>query len=96
VVVIDLIGETMAMNVISRPIGALTKFNAIIKIRMYRRLHDENHFISMPMEAHGTPECDMDHFIKECVRLFHNRQSRDHFHFYFWIQIFRQHVNIAL
>jgi len=72
------------------------KFNAIIKICMYRKLHDEHHFILMAMEVHGTPKCDMDNFIEECARLFHNKQSRVHFHFYFYIQIFRQHVNITL
>jgi len=61
------------MSVISWPVGVLMKFNAIIKICMYRRLHDEHHFISMAMEAHDTPKCDMDHFIKECACLFHNR-----------------------
>ncbi len=71
--VIDSIMETIATSIINQPIGAPTKLNAITKIRKYRRLHDGHHFISMAMEAHGTPKCDMDHFIKECARFFHNR-----------------------
>jgi hypothetical protein len=37
----------------------------------------------------------MDHFIKECDRFFHNRQSKGHLSLFFCIQIFKQHVNIA-
>jgi hypothetical protein len=32
-----------------------------------------NHFILMAMEVHNAPKHDMDHFIKECARLFHDR-----------------------
>jgi hypothetical protein len=35
-------------------------------------------FILMVMEVHGAPGHDMDHFIRECVRLFYDRQSKDH------------------
>ncbi len=76
--VIDLTQKTVASNVISRPIGAIAKLNAITKIRKCRGLHEGQHFILMAMEVHNTPKCDMDRFIKECVGLFHNRQSRDH------------------
>jgi hypothetical protein len=38
----------------------------------------------------------MDHFIKECARLFHNRLLGGHLSLSFYIQFFRQHVNIAL
>jgi hypothetical protein len=32
----------------------------------------------MVMEVHCALKCDMDHFIKECVRLFHDRWSGGH------------------
>jgi hypothetical protein len=73
VVVTDLTRETMAMNVINRPTSAIAKFNAIAKIRKYKGLHERHHFILMAMEVHNAPGRDMDYFIKECVRLFHNR-----------------------
>jgi len=38
VVVIDLTRDTIISSVISRPIGAIAKFNAIIKIHKYGRL----------------------------------------------------------
>ncbi len=70
--------EVMVASVISRPIGVAVKLNAIAKICKYRGLHEKHHFILMAMEVHSAPECDMDCFIRECARLFHNRQSRDH------------------
>jgi len=62
----------VAMSVISRPTGANAKFSADTKIRKYKGLHDGHHFIPMVMEVHSALGCDMDHFIKECVRFFHN------------------------
>jgi hypothetical protein len=59
----------VATSVISRPEGAATKFNAIVKVCKYRGLHEKHHFIPMAMEVHGTPGCDMDRFIKKCVYL---------------------------
>jgi hypothetical protein len=50
----------------------------------------------MIMEVHSTPGRDMDHFIKECVHLFHNRQSKGHLSLSFRIQFFKQHVSIVL
>jgi hypothetical protein len=50
----------------------------------------------MAMEVHGAPEHDMDCFIKEFVRLYHDRRLRGHLSLFFHIQFFRQHVNIAL
>jgi hypothetical protein len=48
----------------------------------------------MAMEVHNTLGHDMDHFIRECVRLFHNRQLKGHFSLSFCIQSFKQHVCI--
>ncbi len=70
VMVIDSIQKMMTMNVISPPTSAIAKFNAIVKIHKYRRLHERHHFILMTMEMHGALECDMDRFIREC---FHDR-----------------------
>jgi hypothetical protein len=33
----------------------------------------------MTIEVHGAPMCDMDHFIRECGHLFHNRCDMDNF-----------------
>jgi len=49
----------------------------------------------MAMEVHNALGRDMDHFIKECACLFHDRKSGDHLSLSFCIQFFRQHVNIA-
>jgi hypothetical protein len=72
------------------------EFSVIVKIRKYRSLHERHHFIPMVMEVHDTPERDMDHFIKECALLFHDRQSRNHLSLSFYIQFFKQRVSIAL
>jgi hypothetical protein len=50
----------------------------------------------MAMEVHGTLRCHMDCFIKECVRLFHIKWSRDHLSLSFCIQFFKQCVSIDL
>jgi hypothetical protein len=50
----------------------------------------------MAMEVHGTLGCDMDRFIRECVRLFHYRWSRSHLSSPFCIQFFKQHISIVL
>jgi hypothetical protein len=71
--VIDLTQEMVASNVINRPINAVAKFNVIAKIHKYKKFHEGHHFIPMAMKVHNTPKCDMDHFIKECVYLFHNK-----------------------
>jgi hypothetical protein len=75
---------------------ANVKFNTIAKIHKYKRLHERHHIIPMVMEVHDTPKCDMDHFIKECALLSHNRRSRDHLSLSFYIQFFKQRVSIAL
>jgi len=49
------------------------------------------HFIPMTMEVHSAPMHDMDHFLKECAHLFHNRRSRGYLSSSFCIQFFRQH-----
>jgi len=38
----------------------------------------------------------MDCFIKECARLFHDRRSKGHLSLSFYIQFFKQRVNITL
>jgi hypothetical protein len=53
-------------------------------------LHEGHHFILMAMEVHNAPRC----FIRECVCLFHNRQSKGHLSLYFSIQFFKQCINI--
>jgi hypothetical protein len=50
----------------------------------------------MAMEVHGALGDDMDRFIKECVHLFHDRQSGGHLSLSLCIQFFKQVVSIAL
>jgi hypothetical protein len=78
VVVIDSTQETMVANVISRLTSATIKFSATTKIHKYKGFHEGHHFISMAMEVHGALEHDMDHFIKDYVRLFHDKQLGGH------------------
>jgi hypothetical protein len=78
VVVIDSMWEAMALSVINQPLGAIAKLNAITKIHKYRGLHEGHRFIPVAMEVHDALERDMDCFIRECVHLFHDRQSRGH------------------
>jgi hypothetical protein len=75
VVVTNLTHETVASNVISRPIGVVRKLSTIAKICKYKGLHEGHHFIMMAMEVHGAFRHDMDCFIKECAHLFHERRS---------------------
>jgi hypothetical protein len=89
VVVTNLKWETMALNVISQLEGAMVKLNAIAKIRKYRGLHEGHYFILMAMEVHGAPGCDMDHFIRECDCLFHNRRLKGHLSLSFLCLIFQ-------
>jgi hypothetical protein len=63
----------VALNVISQPAGVVVKLSTITKIYKYRRFKEGHHFILMAMEVHGAPKHDMDCFIKDCVRLFHDR-----------------------
>jgi len=96
VMVTNLTREIMALNVISQPSSAIAKLSVIVKIHKYKGFHEGHHFVLLAMEVQGTHGCDMDRFIKECVRLFHNRQSRGYLSLYFCIQFFRQCVSIAL
>ncbi len=96
VVVTHLMQGMMTLSVISRLVGAIVELNAIANIHKYKRLHEGHHFILMAMEMHGAPWHDMDHFIKECARLFHDRWSGGHLSLSFCIQFFKQHVNITL
>jgi hypothetical protein len=96
VVVTDPTRKMVVMNVIDWPIGAIAELNTIAKIRKYRKFHEWHHFILMAMEVHGTPKCDMDHSIKECACLFHNKWWMGHLSLFFYIQAFRQRVNIIL
>jgi hypothetical protein len=74
VMVTNLTQEMMAMNVISRSTNVVAEFNTITKIHKYRGLHEGHYFIPMTMEVHGAHGHDMNHFIRECAHLFHNRQ----------------------
>jgi hypothetical protein len=85
----------MVTSVINQTVGAAVKLNVITKIRKYRRIHEKHHFIPMAMEVHGTHGHDINCLIKECVRLLHNRPSRDHLSLSFYIQFFKQHFSIA-
>jgi hypothetical protein len=85
----------MAMNVISQPTNATIELSTIAKFCKYKGLHEGHHFIPMAMEVHGTLGCDMDCFIRECAHIFHDRQSRVHQSLSFYIQFFKQRVNIA-
>jgi len=92
--VTDSMRETMALSVISPPVGAIAEPSTIVKIHKYRGLQEGHHFISTAMEVHGTPERDMDRFIREFVHLFHDRRSKGHLCLSFCIQFFKQHVSI--
>jgi hypothetical protein len=50
----------------------------------------------MAMEMHKALGHDINHFIRECVHLFHDRRSRDHLSLSFCIQFFKHHVSIVL
>jgi hypothetical protein len=63
----------VASSVITHPLGATTKLNTIVKICKYRGLHERHHFIPMAMEIHNAFGLDMNCFIKECARFFHDR-----------------------
>jgi ubiquitin C-terminal hydrolase len=45
----------MTSSVINQPTSVVEKFNTIIKIYKYIRLHEGQHFIPMTMEVHGAP-----------------------------------------
>jgi hypothetical protein len=72
------------------------ELNIITKIHKYRGFYERHHFILMVMEVHDTLERDMDCFIRDCACFFHDRQSRGHLSFSFYIQFFKHCVNIAL
>jgi hypothetical protein len=71
------------------------EFSTIVKIHKYKALHEGHDFILMAMEVHNTPKRDMDHFIKECAGLFHDRRLKGQLSLFFCIQFFKQHVSIA-
>jgi hypothetical protein len=96
VVVTNMMKDIVVLSVISWPTCATTKLNTIAKIHKYKGFHEGHHFILMAMEVHGAFERDMDHFIKRCAHLFHDRWSRGHLFLSFCIQFFKQRVNIAL
>jgi hypothetical protein len=72
------------------------ELNVIIKIRKYKGLHKG---APLYFDGHGgarhTLEHYMHHFIKDCARLFHDKQLRSHLSLSFYIQFFKQHVSIA-
>jgi hypothetical protein len=96
VVVINLIQNMVASNVISWPTNADVKCNTIVKIHKYIGFHEGHHFIMMVMEVHGAPMHDMDRFIKDCAHLSYDRWLGGHLSLSCCIQFFRQHVSIAL
>jgi hypothetical protein len=75
--------------------GVIVKLSVIVKICNYRGLHEGHHFILVVMEVHDALRHDMDHFIKECAYLLHNRRSEGHLSLSFGIQFFKQYVSIA-
>jgi hypothetical protein len=84
----------MATNIISQPASTVVELNTIAKIHKYKGFHERHHFIPMAMDVHDAPRHDMDHFIKECVRFFHNRRLKGHLSLSFCIQFFKQCVSI--
>jgi hypothetical protein len=89
VVVINLMWEIVASSVISRPAGATTKLNAIVKIRKHKGFYERHQFILMATKVHGAHGCDIDCFIRECAYFSHNRWSRGHLSLSFCINFFR-------
>jgi hypothetical protein len=89
VVIIDLMQETMASSIISRPSDVAMELNAIAEICKYKGLHERDHFIPMAMEVHNAPEHDMDHFIRECACLFHKKRLKGYLFLSFCIQFCR-------
>ncbi len=88
-VLTDLTQETMVSNVISRSTSAIAKLSAIVKIHKYRGFQEGHHFTPMAMEVHNTPKRDMDRFIRECARLFHDKCLGGHLSLSFCIQFFK-------
>jgi len=95
VVVTNPMRETVASTVISQLVGAIVELNAIANIRKYRGLQEGHHFISMVMEVHGALGHDTNCFIRECICLFHERQSGGHLSLSFCIQFLKQRVSIV-
>jgi hypothetical protein len=71
------------------------ELSTIAKIHKYKGLHEKHNFILMAMEVHGTPRCDMDPFVRECVCLFHGRRFGSHLSFFFTFN-FSNNVSISL
>ncbi len=73
-------GVSLQINFyMTRAKNAVVTFDAIVKIHKYNGLHEGHHFILMAMEVHNTLGRDMDHFIRECVHLLHDRRLKGHF-----------------
>ncbi len=72
------------------------ELNTIAKIYKYKRFDEGHHFILMAMQVHGALGCDMDYFIRESGRLFHDRWLGGHLSLFFCIQFFKQCVSIEL
>jgi hypothetical protein len=94
-VVIDPTWKTVTLSVITWLVGAILKLNAIVKFRKYKGLHEGHRFILMAMEVYIAPWRDMDHLIRECAHLFHDKWSENDLSLYFCILFFKQHVSIA-
>jgi len=84
VIVTNVTWKIVVTNVINRLASAIAKLNTIVKIYKYKKIDEKHHFIPMSMNVHGTPRCDINCFIRECVRFFHNRPWRGHLSLYFY------------
>jgi hypothetical protein len=96
VVVINSPQKIVITSVISQLVSANAKLKVIAKIHKYKRFCEGHHFIPMATEVHSALGHDMDRFIMECDRLFHDKQSKGHLSLSFCIHFFKQRVNIAL
>jgi hypothetical protein len=93
VVVINPPWKTITISVISQPTSVNAKLKTIVKICKYRWFCERQHYILMVTKVHSASGHDMDHFIRECARHFHDKQARGHLSF--CIQFFKQCVSIA-
>jgi hypothetical protein len=64
-------------------------FEHLRKIRVFR-------MSLLCMEMHNIFTCDMDCFIRECVSLFHDRQSRGYLSLFFFAFSFSSNVLVLL
>jgi len=65
-------------SVISQSTSVIIELNTIAKICKYKKFHEEHHFIPIAVKVHSALGHDVNHFVRECIRLFHNRRSKGH------------------